>query len=106
MTGLEKSEAIIKILEDKKAIDIKRIDLEGLSIIADYLVMATGMNKKHIEQLGFYCEEELEKNRVKKLRREKSQDWLLLDFGDLIVHIFEQKTRAKYNLEDLWSVKI
>lgn len=61
MTGLEKSEAIIKILEEKKAVDIKRIDLEGLSIIADYLVVATGINKKHIEQLGFYCKEELKK---------------------------------------------
>ena len=106
MTGYEKGEIAIKVLEDKKAIDVKLFDLDGLSIIADCLVIATGMNKKHIEQLGFYCEEELEKSSVTKLRRENSNDWLLIDFGDLIVHIFDQETRAKYNLEDLWGVKI
>lgn len=106
MTSYEKSEIIMNILEDKKAQDIKIINLDGVSIIADYLVIATGMNKKHIEQLGFYCEEELEKSDIKKLRHQKSEDWLLIDFGDVIIHIFDQETRAKYNLEDLWDVKI
>lgn len=106
MTGIEKKDIVVKVLDDKKGSDIKVIDLDGLSIIADYLVVVTGMNKKHIEQLGHYCEEELEKSDIFKLRREKSDDWLLLDYGDLIIHIFEQETRSKYNLEDLWSVKL
>lgn len=105
MTGYEKSKIIENLLIDKKAIDVKVIDLEGISIMADCFVVATGMNKKHIETLADYCEEALEEEGYSKLRREKSNDWVLIDFGDLIVHIFDQEARGKYNLEDLWSGK-
>lgn len=106
MTGYEKSIIIEKLLNEKKAIDVKIVDLEGISIIADCFVVATGMNKKHIETLADYCEEALEEKGEKKLRREKSSDWVLIDFGDLIIHIFDQEAREKYSLEDLWSGKL
>jgi len=106
MTGYEKSKIIEKVLNDKKAIDVKTVDLEGVSTIADCFVIATGMNKKHIETLADYCENALEENGEKKLRREKSNDWVLIDFGDLIIHIFDQDSRSKYSLEDLWSGKL
>lgn len=106
MTGYEKSKIIENLLNDKKAIDVKIVDLEGISILADCFVVATGMNKKHIETLADYCEEALEEKGEKKLRREKSNDWVLIDFGDLIIHIFDQEARAKYSLEDLWSGKL
>lgn len=106
MTGYEKSVIIEKLLNEKKAIDVKIVDLEGISIIADCFVVATGMNKKHIETLADYCEEALEEKGEQKLRREKSNEWILLDFGDLIIHIFDQEARAKYSLEDLWSGKL
>jgi ribosome-associated protein len=106
MTGYEKSIIIENLLNEKKAIDVKIVDLEGISIIADCFVVATGMNKKHIETLADYCEEALEEKGEKKLRREKSNEWVLIDFGDLIIHIFDQEARAKYSLEDLWSGKL
>lgn len=103
MTGYEKSVIIENLLNEKKAIDVKIVDLKGISIIADCFVVATGMNKKHIETLADYCEEALEEKGEKKLRREKSNEWVLIDFGDLIIHIFDQEAREKYSLEDLWS---
>lgn len=106
MTGYEKSKIIEELLNDKKAIDVQVIDLAGLSIIADCFVVATGMNKKHIETLAEYCEERLEEEGIRKLRREQSPDWYLIDFGDLIVHIFDQEARQRYSLEDLWSGSI
>lgn len=106
MTGYEKSIIIESLLNEKKAIDVKIVDLEGISIIADCFVIATGMNKKHIETLADYCEEALEEKGEQKLRREKSNEWVLIDFGDLIIHIFDQEARAKYSLEDLWSGKL
>lgn len=106
MTGYEKSIIIEGLLNEKKAIDVKIVDLEGISIIADCFVIATGMNKKHIETLADYCEEALEEKGEQKLRREKSNEWVLIDFGDLIIHIFDQEARAKYSLEDLWSGKL
>lgn len=106
MTGYEKSIIIENLLNEKKAIDVKIVDLDGISIIADCFVIATGMNKKHIETLADYCEEALEEKGEKKLRREKSNEWVLIDFGDLIIHIFDQEARTKYSLEDLWSGKL
>ena len=106
MTGYEKSLIIENVLNDKKAIDVKIVDLAGLSIIADCFVIATGMNKKHIETLADYCEEAIEEKGERKLRREQSNDWVLIDFGDLVVHIFDQEARNRYSLEDLWSGKL
>lgn len=106
MTGYEKSLIIENVLNDKKAIDVKIVDLAGLSIIADCFVIATGMNKKHIQTLADYCEEAIEEKGEKKLRREESNDWVLIDFGDVIVHIFDQEARNRYSLEDLWSGKL
>lgn len=103
MTGLEKSALAKQVLEDKKALDVRILDLEGLSVIADAFVVATGMNKKHIETLADHCEEALEEKGYAKLRRERSADWVLLDFGDMIIHIFDQEARGRYNLEALWS---
>lgn len=105
MTGLEKSKIIEKVLDEKKAMDIRVLDIEGISPIADCFVIATGMNKKHIETLADYCESALEDLGCKKLRREQSVDWVLIDFGDIIIHIFDQEARSKYNLEGMWSRK-
>ena len=105
MTGMEKSVLAEKALEDKKALDVRVLDIRGLSIIADCFVIATGMNKKHIESLADICEEVLEENGFFKLRREQSADWVLLDFGDIIIHIFDQESRSRYNLESMWSGK-
>lgn len=103
MTGLEKSKIIEQALDDKKGMDIKTLDISGKSVIADCFVIATGMNKKHIETLADVCEDALEKVGYDKLRREQSVDWVLIDFGDVIVHIFDQEARGRYSLEDLWT---
>ena len=96
MTAYEKSEIIMNILEDKKAQDIKLINLDGVSIIADYLVIATGMNKKHIEQLGFYCEEELEKSDIAK--NGKSSENIKKYYGNLtLIHGTKDENLPFYN---------
>ena len=87
MTGIEKSVIVEKVLDDKKALDVKVLDIRGISIIADCFVIATGMNKRQIETLADACEEALEEKGFFKLRRERSEDWVLLDFGDIIIHI-------------------
>ena len=105
MTGIEKSVIVEKVLEDKKALDVKVLDIREISIIADCFVIATGMNKRHIETLADVCEEALEEKGCFKLRRERSEDWVLLDFGDIIIHVFDQEARSKYNLEAMWTAK-
>ena len=105
MTGIEKSVIVEKVLDDKKALDVKVLDIRGISIIADCFVIATGMNKRQIETLADACEEALEEKGFFKLRRERSEDWVLLDFGDIIIHIFDQESRSKYNLEAMRTAK-
>lgn len=99
----EKVNIIKGVLEDKKALDIEVLDVKDITSIADYFVICTGLNKRHIMQLGDYLVEELNKYNEKKMRENKSEQWILMDFNDVIVHIFQEEERQRINLEKLWT---
>lgn len=102
---MNKLDIIIKTLDEKKAEDIKVIDLEARSSVADYFVIATGNSINQNKALIEYIEEDLEKNGYKILSKEglREGNWILLDVGDIIVHIFTQSQREFYDIEDLWE---
>jgi ribosome-associated protein len=89
---------------NKKGIDVIVLDLSGLTVIADYFVICSGESTTQVRAIAESVEEELAKNRVKPLGVEGAaySHWILLDYGDVIVHVFEKDTRVYYNLEKLW----
>jgi ribosome-associated protein len=96
---------IADILEDKKAKDIRIIDIKELSTLADYFVIASGTSVTNIKMLSDEVEKRMEEENVKLLHREgyNSARWILLDYGGVVVHIFHEEDRDFYNLERLWS---
>jgi len=88
----------------KKAIDVTILDVSGLTIIADYFVICSGESTTQVKAVAGFIEEELATKREKPLGVEGASfsHWILLDYGDVIVHVFEKETRAYYNLEKLW----
>lgn len=96
---------ITKILDTKKAIDLKTIDIKEKSSIADYMVIATGTSSTHIKSLADNVEEDLKKEEIypNKIEGYNTNSWILMDYGDIIVNIFTPEEREKYNLEELWE---
>ncbi|MDE6963099.1 MAG: ribosome silencing factor [Lachnospiraceae bacterium] len=94
----------IEALEDKKAEDIRVIDISQVSVIADYFIIANGTNKSQIQTLSDAVEEKL--GRAGYLLKQKegfrNANWVLLDFGDIIVHVFDKENRLFYDLERIW----
>jgi ribosome-associated protein len=99
------AKAAVDVASDKKASDIILLDIRDVSTIADYFVICSGNNTRQIRAIAESIDEELEKQGAKVLHREGATEsgWLLLDFGDIIVHIFGAKEREYYRLERLWS---
>ncbi|AUG57195.1 MAG TPA: ribosome silencing factor [Ruminiclostridium sp.] len=96
---------IADVLEDKKAKDIKIINIRELSTLADYFVIASGTSVINIKMLSDEVEAKMEEENVKLLHREgyNSARWVLMDYGSVVVHIFHEEDREFYNLERLWS---
>ncbi len=94
----------IEALEDKKAEDIKIIDISQVSVIADYFIIAGGNNVSQIQALCDNVEEKL--GRAGFLAKQKegyeSANWVLVDFGDIILHVFDKENRLLYDLERIW----
>ena len=93
-----------KDLDEKKGEDIKIINLEGISVLADYFIIANGTNSSQVQALVDNVEEELHKAGYSLKQREgySNGNWVLLDFGDIIVHIFDRENRLFYDLERIW----
>ena len=93
-----------RALEDKKAVDIKIINIEGVSVLADYFIIASGTNRNQVVALADNVEEELHKAGypVKMTEGYRSANWVLLDYGDIIVHVFDSENRLFYDLERIW----
>ena len=94
----------IEALEDKKAEDIRVIDISQVSVIADYFIIANGTNKSQIQTLSDTVEEKLGKAGYFMKQKEgfRNANLVLLDFGDIIVHIFDKENRLFYDLERIW----
>lgn len=97
--------AAVDAASDKKASDVILLDIRDVSTIADYFVICSGNNTRQLQAIADAVEEQLGKQGAKLLHREGVAEtgWLLLDFGDVIVHIFGTKEREYYRLERLWN---
>ena len=95
----------VDVLSDHKALDIALIDISKTASFTDYFVVATAQSPLQFSALQEYLEKDLEPQGANLRHREGTADsgWLLLDFGDLIVHIFSPDQRAYYRLEELWG---
>mgnify|MGYP004462555633 FL=1 len=95
---------VINALEDKKAENIRVIDISEISILADYFIIANGSNSRQIQAFADEIEQKLAKEgcHLKQAEGYDSANWILLDFGDLIVHLFDKENRSFYNLERIW----
>lgn len=103
MTATELARETVKILDKKKAVDIKVIQTRELTIIADYFVLASGTSSTHTKSLADELDFELSKLGVEPLHIEgRATGWTLLDYNAVLVHVFDEKSRAYYNLERLW----
>ena len=105
METKEKTAFIKSILEDKKGIDVEVLNLSGISSVTDAFVIASGSSTPHIKALSDYVEEGLSEKGFDPLRIEGyySAKWILLDYGDVLVHIFSEEARKFYSLEWLWA---
>lgn len=92
-------------LDDKKGEDIRVIDISGISVLADYFVIANGNSDSQVRALVENVEEQLLKAGYEVKQREGYGlgSWVLLDFGDIIVHVFDKENRLFYNLERIWK---
>ncbi len=101
----EKVSKIYNVLEDKKAFDIKILYIGDLTTIADYFIIATGNSDTHVKALTDEVEKKLweEGIFVHHIEGYAAGKWVLMDYGDVIVHIFQQEERNFYNLERLWA---
>ena len=101
-------ELITSSLEDDKAIDIVAIDLRNKTILADYLVIATGRSQRHVGAVAERLIERLKESERRPVGVEGLPrcDWVLIDAGDVIAHVFRREVREFYNLEKMWSVEI
>ena len=104
MTTLEQAKETAKILSEKKGLDIKVIEISDVSVIADYMVIATGNSSTHVKALADEVEEQLDNMGVSVSHVEgyRSNSWILLDYIDIIVHVFSNEAREYYDLERLW----
>ena len=92
-------------LSDKKAEDIRVIDISEVSTLADYFIIASATNSNQIQALIDAVGEELGKrgHEAKQVEGNRNSSWVLMDYGDIIVHIFSQEDRLFYNLEKIWT---
>lgn len=105
MTSYEKMEAVVRHLDNKKAKDIKALKVSELTLLADYFVICSATSTTQVKALADTLEEAMEKRGEVLLKKEGKQgfNWILMDYSDVIVHIFYQETREFYGLEKLWS---
>lgn len=91
--------------EDKKARDVVILNIHDISTICDYFVICSGFSSTQVQAIAENVEAKLEERGICKLRLEGFRDahWVLLDYGSVVVHIFQQDDREFYNLEHLWG---
>lgn len=94
----------IEALEDKKAEDIRIIDIAEVSVLADYFIIASGSNRSQIQALADNVQDALGRAgyEMKQVEGYNTANWILMDFGDVIIHIFDNENRLFYNLERIW----
>lgn len=105
MESLELAKKAAAILDDRKAEHLNVIRIEEISSLADYFVIASGLNATHVRSLADELEEKLKAEGVEPARVEgyRSNSWVLLDYENVVVHVFTQEARDFYDLDRLWA---
>ena len=105
MTSLETAKFAAKALCERKGMDIKLIKIDDISSIADYFVIAAGSSTTHVKSLADNVEFRLDNEgiSVSHIEGYRSDSWILLDYVDVVVHVFSEEAREYYNLERLWE---
>ena len=105
MTSKELVKAAVAAIEEKKGEDIKVIDISGVSVIADYFILASGNNQRQTQAIADALEERLGRQGVFMKQKEgyTTGNWILLDYQDVVIHIFNSEDRRFYNLERIWT---
>lgn len=101
----DRAAAVIETLEDDKAEELLVIELEGKSSVADKMIIASGRSARHVSALADHVTRRLKADGMKTVRVEglPNADWVLIDTGDIIVHLFRPEVRSFYNLERIWG---
>jgi len=104
----ELQKVIVTSLEDDKAEAVVAIDLAGRATFADRMVIATGLADRQISAMATHLEEKLHEAGLKRVQIEGAggSDWVLIDAGDIIVHLFKPEARAMYGLERMWGAEL
>lgn len=99
---------IVSILDESKGEDIVTLDLEGKTSIADYMVIVSGASTRHVHALAHHVIQALKDADLYNIPPEggDATDWVVVDAGDVVVHIFKPEVREVYNLEKMWSVAL
>ena len=105
MNSLELTKLAVQILDKKKANKLEAIKVADVTILADYFVIASASNSTHVKALADELEFELKQlgRQPQRVEGYQSANWIVLDYADVIVHIFYEDTRNYYNLEKLWA---
>ena len=105
MTVEEQVEAIVKALEDRKGVDVKVYDVRGKSSLADFFVVATGAAAPHLKALIAESQSVMKDAGVMSYRTsgDPESGWIVVDYVDIVVHVFSPEARAYYALEKLWA---
>ncbi|WP_044976331.1 ribosome silencing factor [Ruminococcus sp. HUN007] len=105
MDTKEKLEKIVKALDSKKAEDIEVLGIRDLTVLSDYFVIANGTSTTHTRTLADEVEYQLSQSGIEPSGKEghNGSNWIVLDYSDIIVHVFYKETREFYQLERLWA---
>ena len=102
----EKEMAVLacKALDEKKGVDIKVIDIHEVTVLADYFIIASGTNANQVDAMVSNVEEKLGRAgfEPKQIEGSRNSSWILMDYGDVIVHVFDEENRLFYDLERIW----
>lgn len=103
-TAKKMAQLIVEALEDKKANDIRVISIENISTLADFFIIASGSNRNQVQAMADNVDETLGRAGFEQKSREGYQNanWILLDYGDVVVHLFDEENRLFYDLERIW----
>ena len=104
MNSLDKLRIIYKAIDDKQGADIKMIDISEISTIADYFIIASASNVNQMNAIVENIEDELLKEKVHspKIEGKRESSWILMDYTDIIVHLFLEEDRQFYDIERIW----
>ena len=104
MTSKELAKLACDALDDKKALEIKVINIENVSTLADYFIIASGTNHNQVQAMADNVDETLGRAgyEPKQIEGYQNANWILMDYRDIVIHIFDEENRLFYDLERIW----